>query len=115
MIRDGHDKGRLCLKHPLLIERKACDDVHAVGDDVCEEAGLHELRNEVGKGFAPSCVQYVNGGFEGGEVQEIGRYKNDNEADDLGAFAVMALEIPDAVHQVAVDCPENEPQKIRKF
>ena len=57
----------------------------------------------------------MNGGFEGREVQEVSSRENDNESDDFGAFFVMALEIPDAVHQVAVDGAENEPEKIRKF
>ena len=103
------------FKYPLLVEHKACDYIYAVRNDVCEEAGLHELRNEVGKGLAPGGVQNVNGGFERYKVQGVGCKEHDNESDDFGALAVMALEIPDAVHQVAVDGAENEPEKIRKF
>ena len=73
------------------------------------------MRNEVGKRFAPGGVQNVDGGFERDKVQGVGRKEHDNESDDFGAFFVMALEIPDAVHQVAVDGAENEPEKIRKF
>ena len=105
----------LFLKNPLFIKRKACNDVYAVRDDVCEEAGFHELRNEVGERFAPGGVQDVNGGFERYEVQGVGRKEHDDESDDFGALAVMALEVPNAVHQVAVDGAENEPEKVRKF
>ncbi len=105
----------LFLKYPLLIKHKACDDIYAVGDDVCEEAGFHELRNEVGERFAPGGVQNVNGGFERYEVQGVGRKEHDDESDDFGALAVVALEVPNAVHQVAVDGAENEPEKVRKF
>ena len=73
------------------------------------------MRNEVGKRFAPGGVQNVDGGFERDKVQGVGRKEHDNESDDFGAFFVMALEIPDAVHQVAVDGAENESEKIRKF
>lgn len=66
-------------------------------------------------GFAPGGVQNVDGGFERDKVQGVGRKEHDNESDDFGAFFVMALEIPDAVHQVAVDGAENESEKIRKF
>jgi len=106
---------RLLFKHPFLVEHEAGDDVHAVGDDVCEEAGFHELRDEVGERLAPGGVQNVYGGFEGREVQEVSCREYDNESDDFGALFVVALEIPDAVHQVAVDGAENEPEKIRKF
>ena len=105
----------LFFKNPLLVERKACDDVHAVGDDICEETGFHELRNEVGKRFAPGGVQNVNGGFERYKVQGVGRKEHDNESNDFGAFAVMALEIPNAVHQVAVDGSKDKSEKVRKF
>ena len=54
-------------------------------------------------------------GFEGYEVECVGGGEYDDEADDFAALAVVALEIPDAVHEVAVDCPENKTEKIRKF
>ena len=38
--------------------------------------------------------------------------KNDNEADDFSAFLVGALEVPDAVHDVAVEPTGNETQKV---
>jgi len=38
--------------------------------------------------------------------------KNDNEADDFSAFLVGALEVPDAVHDVAVETPNDESEKI---
>lgn len=114
-LRSAFGICELFFKHPLLIEREARDDVHAVGDDVCEEAGLHEPRNEVGERLAPGGVQHVNSRFESGEVQEVSCGENDNESDDFGAFFVVTLEIPDAVHQVAVDGAKNEPEKIGKF
>ena len=106
---------RVCLKNPLLVECEACDDVHAVGDNVCEEAGFHVLRNEIGERLAPGGIEGVNGCFEGDKVEGVGRDKDDDEADDFAALAVFTLEIPDAVHQVAVDGTENEPEKIGKF
>ena len=105
----------LFLKDPFFIKRKASDYVDDIRDDVCEETGLHKLRNEVGERLAPGGVEHVNGGFEGYEVESVGGDEYDDESDDFGALAVMALEIPDAVHQVTVDGAENEPEKIRKF
>ena len=115
MIGDGQDKGRLLFKHPLFIERKAGDYIDAVRDNICEEAGLHELRNEVGERLAPGGVEHVNGGLEGNEVEGVGGDEHDDESDDFAALAAPALEIPDAVHQVTVDGAENEPEKIGKF
>ena len=106
---------RHLFKYPLLVEGEACDDVHAVRDDVCEEAGLHVLRNKVGEAFAPGGVEGVDGRFEGGEVEQVGSDEDDDESDDFGALAVLALEIPEAVHQVAVDGAEDKPEKIGKF
>ena len=106
---------RLLLKHPLLVERKACDDVHAVGDDVCKEAWLHELQNEIGEGLAPGHVECIDGCFECHEIERVGGKKHDDESDDFGALATLTLEVPDTVHQVAVDGAENEPEKVRKF
>ena len=73
------------------------------------------MRNEVSKRLAPGGVQNVNGGFERYKVQGVGCKEHDNESNDFGALAVMALEIPNAVHQVAVDGSKDKSEKVRKF
>ena len=115
MIGDLHFYLSFVFKHPLFIEGEACDYVHGVRDNICEEAGLHELRNEVGERLAPGGVEHVNGGLEGNEVEGVGGDEHDDESDDFAALAAPALEIPDAVHQVTVDGAENEPEEIGKF
>ena len=102
----------ICLKYPLFVKGEACDYVNGVGDDVCEKAGFHVLRNEIGKRFAKRCVEGVYADFECREVQEVGRDKYDDKTDDFLALAVIALEIPDAVHQVAIDGAEDESEEI---
>lgn len=103
------------FKHPFFVEGEACDDVDDVCKDVCKEAGLHVLRDELGEGLAPSGAEQVDGRFERHEVERVGRRKDDDEADDFGALAAPALEIPDAVHQVTIDGAEDETQEIRQF
>ena len=100
-------------KYPFLVKRKACDYVDGVRDEVGEVSGFHVLRDEFAKGATPGgVVENVDCRFEGGEVEQVGGDEDDDEPDDFGALAVMALEIPDAVHQVAVDRAENEPEEV---
>lgn len=45
-------------------------------------------------------------------INSVRAEENDNESDDFCAFFVRALEVPDAVHDVAVEASNNETEKI---
>ena len=53
--------------------------------------------------------------FEHEQVYPVRAEEYDNEAYGFGAFFVGAFEVPDAVHDVAVEATGNESEKIRKF
>ena len=53
--------------------------------------------------------------LKGGVIMDVTTPEQARIAEAAGACAVMALEIPDSVHQVTVDGAENEPEKVGKF
>lgn len=103
----------LLLKHPLLIERKAYKHVNDVCNKACECRGLHEPGNEFCETCAPGGVfEQVNASFEDCKVYEIRAEEYDDESYDFGAFLVCTLEIPDAVHDVAIEPTGDKSQKV---
>ena len=104
---------QLFSKHPFLVEREADEYVNYICDEVRERGRLHELRNEFGKACAPGGgCEYVRCTSEYKVIYTVRAEKNDNEADDFSAFLVGALEVPDAVHDVTVEPPNDESEKI---
>ena len=105
----------LLPKHPFLIEREAYEHVDDVGDKTCECRRLHELGDEFREPCAPGRVfKHVNAPLEDRQVYEIRAEEHDDESYDLGALLVGAFEIPDAVHDVAVEPARDKTQKVRK-
>ena len=106
----------LFLENPLFVEGVAHEHVDDVCHDVGEERRLHELRNPHGEIVErPHMGEHVLSAFECREVEPVAAQENDCESEDFGALLVVALEIPDAVHEVAVDAARDEPEEIRKF
>lgn len=103
----------LLLKHPFLIEREADKHVDDVCNEACECRRLHEPGNEFCEACAPGGVfEHVNAPFEDRQVYEIRAEKYNDESYDFGAFLVCTLEIPDAVHDVAVEPTGDKSQKV---
>jgi len=106
----------LRFKYPFLIERKAHEYVNDVCDDIGEVCRLHELGNERCEPFAPRSVgEYVGRTFQNEQVDEVRAEENDDEPCDFGALFVRALEVPDAVAEVAVEPAGDKSEKIREF
>ena len=104
---------RICFKHPFLIEREAYEHVNDVCNEACECRRLHELRNEFCEACAPGGVfEHVNASFEDRQVHEIRAEEYDDESYDFGALLVCAFEIPDAVHDVAVEPAGDKSQEV---
>ena len=103
-------------KNPLLVQHKARQHVDNVRDNVRKVRRLHELRNPHGKRPAPLRVlEQVRSALECREIERVAQQKDNEEPHDFRPLAIMALEIPDAVHQVAVDGTKDETEKIGKF
>ena len=71
------------------------------------------MGNEFRKFCAPGGVfEQVNASFEDGQVYKIRAQEYNNESDDFCTFLVGALEIPDTVHDVAVEAAGDESEKV---
>jgi len=100
------------FKNQLLVHGEAHQDVDHICNDVCKETGLHELRNEFGKGSAEGLVKEPNASFQYTQVHAVGADEHQQESNNFGFLVVMALEVPYAVADVAVASAGHETQEI---
>jgi len=71
--------------------------------------------DEFREACAPSRVfEHVDAPFEDRQVHEIRAEEYDDESYDFGAFLVCTLEIPNAVHDVAIEPTGDKSQKVWK-
>lgn len=106
----------LFFKDPFFIEHEAHDYVDHVGDDVREVAGLHETRHEIADAHAPGNVRkQVDATFKDEQVYRVRAQEYDGKPDDFGPLLVPALEVPNAVAEVAIQSPRDKAEKVGKF
>lgn len=102
----------LFLKNQFLVHGEAHQDVDHVRNDVGKETGLHKLRNEFGKGSAEGLIKEPNASFQYAKVHAVGADEHQQESNNFGFLVVMALEVPNAVANVAVASAGHETQEI---
>ena len=57
----------------------------------------------------------MGGTFQNKQVYAVRAEENDDKTYDFRALLVGALEVPNAVHDIAVEAAGNETKKVRKF
>lgn len=100
------------FKNPFLVHGKTYKHVDDICDNVCQETGLHESGNDLGKRGCERLGEKVDATFQDREIYPVGADEYHQESYNLRLLVVAALEVPDAVAKVAVAASGNKTQEI---